>query len=97
MFCGGRCKVAIIARCYGEGQAPSLRNQWVRMRRGAQCAPGELSDSARLHGASRTPPPTAYMQISVYPWRADASIGPYRTRVESIWPRRGQSERSEKA
>ena len=62
-----------------RGQDPSLRNQWVRGRRGAQCAPGELSGSARLHGASRTPPPTACMQISVYPWRADASIGPYRT------------------
>ena len=59
-----------------RGQAPSLRNQWVRMRRGAQCAPGELSDSARLHGASRTPPPTAYMQTSVYPWRADGEHRP---------------------
>ena len=59
-----------------EGSSPFLQNQWVRMRRGAQCAPGELSDSARLHGASRTPPPTAYMQISVYPWRADGEHRP---------------------
>ena len=59
-----------------RGQDTSLQNQWVRMRRGAQCAPGELSDSARLHGASRTPPPTAYMQISVYPWRADGEHRP---------------------
>ena len=59
-----------------RAQDPSLRNQWVRMRRGAQGAPGELSDSARLHGASRTPPPTACMQISVYPWRADGEHRP---------------------
>ena len=46
----------------------------------------QFRGSTRLHGASGTPPPTAYTEIGVYPGGPMTSIGPYRVRVETFGP-----------
>ena len=63
----------------------------------------------KLPGASRTPPPTSphvrgvggdaciAPQISTYPMRADDEHRPLQNEGRDIWPRRGQSEKKQKA
>ena len=76
---------------FWRGQAPSLRDQPAKGRRGEQCSPGELGVYARLHGASRTPPLRVTQKFESARGGPMTSIGPYRVRVEGFWPRRGQT------
>ena len=70
-----------------RGQDPSLQYQWLRDRRGEQCSPVQFRDNAKLHGASRTPPPTTYTQISAYPVRARL-VAKTMAASQQSWPTR---------
>ena len=71
------------------GESPFTQGGLLGSRRGEQCSPVAFYGSARLHGASRTPPPTTHRKASlvsllgsrrggfhIRPWRFAAAQDP---------------------
>ena len=90
---------------YGQGHNPSAPAGHLPLHkggftlgcRGEQCSPVRFDGSAKLPGASGTPPPTTYMKIGNHPGWADDEHRSNRARVEIFGPEGVNAEGDGKA